>query len=478
MHWLPRFHLKWATGLPAKSISFCILVSFVVAGAVVLHLDFFGLSRMSENFSQDLLAFSMSRCYPDATTTRQACIRSDAEGKRRRANVSVVLLQDADLQQDQVDWPAHYGFHARILRAIRVNGPRAVLIDIVFTDERDDDTITELVDELRRYRDAGIRVYAATFAAQEASSGLAKLRPELLGLVVPVQVPKLVDPLDHVTRHYELRTTTGHPTAAALLFQEQCNAGIDGDESMMRLYWPPPERNRWNSHWLLCRPRSGLFERAFHTGEDPFRDDCPATPTVPVRILLGPSRAQERNVRRLMDDAIVLYGAHFQGASDIVNTPVSDDLPGVFLHAVALDNLITLDEPLPAGDAHLPLLDVSAGDLVMLILAGILFVTNRKAERKPEHHTGSDSFATKLGQLVHIVGPIPTFLLVTFFALAFAPCSLTSLALTAGVNPVFGVSWLGILEAAAIVREVMELFGTWIPERWYKNDGEKPSQGE
>ncbi len=38
---------------------------------------------------------------------------------------------------------------------------------------------------------------------------------------------------------------------------------------------------------------------------------------------------------------VIFYGGALQGAQDKIYTPVNDLLPGVFVHAMAMDNLIT-----------------------------------------------------------------------------------------------------------------------------------------
>ena len=99
-------------------------------------MDPFGFTRLTKYYSQDLLAVAMAGCYP--TAHGGPCV------KEGRAQTAVVLLRDADLDAFDEPWPPRYGFHARILKAIRANKPKAVVIDIVFEDKRDDPTIAAL----------------------------------------------------------------------------------------------------------------------------------------------------------------------------------------------------------------------------------------------------------------------------------------------------------------------------------------------
>src|SRR5262245_49574102 len=170
-------------------------VLFLAGGVMLLRMDPFGFTRLTKYYSQDLLAVAMAGCYPAAAGGKCA--------KDGRAETAVVLLRDPDLRAFEEPWPPRYGFHARVLRAIRANKPKAVVMDIVFEDKRDDATIAALAAELDRYRAEGIPVYAATFGPDRP------LRPEVGDRVTPVQVPKKIDPLDRVTRFYDL--TTGPP---------------------------------------------------------------------------------------------------------------------------------------------------------------------------------------------------------------------------------------------------------------------------
>ena len=53
---------------------------------------------------------------------RRAARTSSKEG---RAETAVVLLRDPDPAAFEEPWPPRYGFHARILKAIRANQPKA-----------------------------------------------------------------------------------------------------------------------------------------------------------------------------------------------------------------------------------------------------------------------------------------------------------------------------------------------------------------
>jgi hypothetical protein len=66
---------------------------------------------------------------------------------------------------------------------------------------------------------------------------------------------------------------------------------------------------------------------------------CPYTRTISVGHLLGSTG--DPDVQDALAGRAVFYGAAFQLTGDRVLSPVFDELPGVYLHAMAYDNLVT-----------------------------------------------------------------------------------------------------------------------------------------
>lgn len=424
-------------------------VLFLAGGVVLLRMDPFGLTRLTKYYSQDLLAVAMAGCYPPAPGGICA--------KDHRARTAVVLLRDRDLAAFDEPWPPRYGFHARVLKAIRANHPKALVIDIVFEDVRDDPTIVALAAELDRYRAAGIPVYSAVFAPDRP------LRPEVGARVTAVEVPKEIDPLDRVTRFYNL--TSGPPpalTAAATVFRDLCGGCVGSDgcgADVIRVYWGNLPENSWNDQWLDCRRRPPFPWWIVQDRGGDFRESCPMTPAIPVRILLDPTEAQDTAVESILDGSAVFYGAFFHGAADAMHTPLHNDLPAVFLHATAFDNLVTLG---PRALAHrewtVPLLDVSLPDFVMLAAIGAVFVvrrTNPRVEarwqgllRRVRSRAGRMlliAFGSQIGMLVLLAG-----------AAAFIACQLGAAQWVLGVNFLFAVTWTEVLDITEKLFEAAE----------------------
>jgi len=100
-----------------------------------------------------------------------------------------------------------------------------------------------------------------------------------------------------------------------------------------------------------------------------FRENCPSTPAVPVKVLLEPDEADDAAIEKMLKDGIVLYGAYFRGAVDVVNTPLHNDLRP----SLALDRTRQPDHPRPDGPCVTPsrkfrFLAVALPDFALLVL--------------------------------------------------------------------------------------------------------------
>ena len=426
---------------------------FLLGGVALLRMDPFGLTRLTKIYSQDLIAVAMAGCYP-AAAAEGACVRD------RRAAVATVLLRDPDLAAFGEPWPPRYAYHARVLKAIRANRPQAVMMDIVFEDVRDDPTIEALAAELDRYRTAGIPVYAATFGPDRP------LRPEVGSRVIPVQVPKTIDPLDRVTRFYEL--TTGpprfEPTAVPRVFREVCggcSGGAGCGSGAIRVFWSDLPAESWNDRWLDCRRRPPFPQWIVQDRGSDFRENCPATPTVPAGILLEPSEADDVAIEAMLAGSVVFYGAFFHGAADAMNTPLHNDLPAVYLHASALDNLVTLGpEAVRYRERTIPLLNVAAPDFLALATIGLLLVVRRSSARVDAAWTGlMRRVRSRLARIVLIALGSQIGLLVMLAGVtAFLACRMGVSEWLLGVNFLFAFTWTEVLDITQKLIEAADEF--------------------
>ncbi len=75
---------------------------------------------------------------------------------------------------------------------------------------------------------------------------------------------------------------------------------------------------------------------------------------------------------KLLRDRLVLVGANITSTGDLVHSPVHGQIPGVYLHAMALDNLVTLGMDYDREPASLLDFDVNWLDLVEIGLVALI----------------------------------------------------------------------------------------------------------
>ncbi len=443
---------RWLERLRAVRRPLAFYLLFLLGGAALLRMDPFGLTRLTKMYSQDLLSVAMAGCYPAAAAGH--CVK---DGK---AAIAVVLLRDPDLQAFEEPWPPRYGFHARVLKAIRANRPKAVVMDIVFEDVRDDPTIEALAAELDRYRAAGIPVYGATFGVDRP------LRPEVGQRVTSVQVPKTIDPLDRVTRFYQLATDPppSQPTAVPTVFRDVCGgcAGPSGcGTGPIRVFWSDLPEGSFNERWLDCRRRPSFPEWVVQDRGSDFRENCPSTPTVPVSQLLEPTEEGDVAIENMLTGSVVFYGAFYRGAADAMNTPLHNDLPAVYLHAAALDNLITLGpDAVRHRERTVPLLGVSLPDFLTLVIIGAILVLRRSSERvEAGWQTMMRRVRSRVLRIVLIMLGSQIGMLVLLCGLtAWFACHVGVSEWLLGINFLFAITWTEVLDVTEKLVEAADEF--------------------
>lgn len=297
----------------------------------------------------------------------------EAYGNGSREAITVALIDDITLHWAGNTWPPPYGYYARVLRNIGLYKPKAIFFDIALREFRQNDkTISALTDAICALKAAGIPVY---LASQPDSHGrLTTIAPmqALQGKCLSqVGVTYKADELDHEVWEYPLesRVDGGTPvrSAALAIYEDVFSKSLPRPASRMALTWglhPAPDGLTWlksqsaaenesfsqpttsgetaNSY---CRNDLGLMELApagiraakFPDAEKPV---CVFHHTVYVHEL-GADEATDARIRPELRDKIILLGTDRKFGGDYINSPINDRIPGVYLHAMALDNLIT-----------------------------------------------------------------------------------------------------------------------------------------
>ncbi|HLY06292.1 MAG TPA: CHASE2 domain-containing protein [Rhizomicrobium sp.] len=323
---------------------FVVILLFGFA-AVQIILNPFGFSDLTQRYTQDIADLLIDGPYLYPETGRE--------------QVSVALVDDASLRSLGMPWPWSYGAQARGLDALLAEKPRAVVVDVMFVDPRKDDTISELVDEIGRYRKAGVPLYLV--GATDVPAGAPPLRRELLATGVRVLDPGILVN-QGIVRQYPVSGSclgAGARNRAPCLslalavyrdlYPQQPLAPLRG---LMELVWGT-RANPFNAKWMSVTDENGAVHacaehqdigwsaRMWLAFFDPasVRSACPYTSVIPAESLI--EGRDDADIARLAKNHIVFYGASLSGVQDRSFTPVNGLIASVFVHAMALDNLIT-----------------------------------------------------------------------------------------------------------------------------------------
>jgi CHASE2 domain-containing sensor protein len=310
--------------------------------AFQIYFDPLGFSRLTQRYSQDLVNLTVTGpLYPD----------------RGRDQVSVALIDDKTLNDMKFTWPISYEQHARALDSILAYKPRAVVLDFLFVDLRDDPTLAQLLNVIGHYKRAGVPIYFG--ASSNLPDGVLPIRPEIAAAGVKlVDVNTLVDA--GVARQYPTkgacfdgRPGNNCPSLAVRVYDDLYQGGVDRatpPNSHIELVWgvdTHPINRKWMTitddagNKLRCPQDSGIATRIYRALVDVSRlqQRCPHSGIIPAEALIRGDN--DSDLPKLIENKTVLYGTWLEGTRDRAYTPAHGLVPGVYVHAMALDNLVS-----------------------------------------------------------------------------------------------------------------------------------------
>ena len=292
-------------------------------------------------------------------------------------DVTVVLVDDSALASWEADWPMTFRHHAGVLNAILRCEPRTLMIDVLFFDRRGerDRTLDQLVNVLDSGRRAGTQIF---LGADTADTVRTRVIEPLRKVTIPaiIEWPRSASPLYYPLGGGKAGGRGGDDGAALTIYRhiraarEQDEVSGPSDEfrhsfaAPMQVFWgdrAPDVNLDQIGRGVTCREvgrnagvrflelvRSNLF------ADQPFYQSCPYPALVPARDLVRlrrdgrevGGRRSQCTANETLAGAIrgrhVFYGMEIEGAADIVETPTHGPTSGVFMHAMALDNLLSL----------------------------------------------------------------------------------------------------------------------------------------
>jgi hypothetical protein len=423
-----------------------VLESLLLASVALFFLNFnpLGALKVGHRYSQDLVYAwfgHVSWLYPripaDAARAAQA-----------RPRVVVLLIDDAALALRGARWPVSLDFHAQMMAELEVLKPRAVMVDFLLMDPASVTSTCNFIGEVARLGDGGTATYVAVTRRDELDGleagdcrDTAGRRLRASEVLRPVAVRLQVDATDFVNRRYPFEDRaadepagTGLASAAVRMYCDSrpdaasCSARLRRDrpaDAGFELAWSPTG-DPFNQRWSQARcdeipspTHAILFKKAL-----PRETQCPPIATLFASALLSPSEDASLGLRNeelfdLMEGSFVFVGGNFRGAGDLMTTPVHTRLPGVYYHAVALDNLFAFDGyPKVRKEFRRLRIAYYAFDLCVLWLLAAIYLWRQNWVSGGQTTGPFALSATARAWIADMVGRLPTVLWVVAAALA------------------------------------------------------------
>ncbi|MCC2956428.1 CHASE2 domain-containing protein [Massilia sp. IC2-477] len=336
-------------------------------------------------------------------------ILTDSYPTTGRDRITVMVIDDQDLAAYGEVWPVPLGFHERRLRELLNYQPRAVFFDIIFLDDRKDPDLAGFIDAACAARVAGVPVFVGSFGsagltASRTERAMLDRRVEVAGRQLPcIEAAYLnlrIDGYDQSVWEYDLDVpATGgagarpFPSPAARLYQLDHVLAPAVAAEPMALVWGTASDPR-NLEWLNSDVRPGgpgapcsaswHWTRLSPIGKpsDPL---CPYQQQLPVRTLKRVHGLDEDGLADAIRGKYVIYGTHLQSNADVILSPYHGRIPGPFLHAMALDNLLSFDgAPKTGGDFGQPWWGLASLFTVLAVLVISAVIAAKLAFDLPE----------------------------------------------------------------------------------------------
>ena len=428
-----------AGGSPARAAMLrAILQSLLLASVALFFLNFnvLGTASPSKRFSQDLVYAWFGNeawLYPRAAV-------SGLGHPGARGRVVVVMLDEPALALRGARWPVPIEFHAQFLAELEVLRPRAIMLDFLLIDPAPRQDICELLAVGSRLRQDGIALYLAVTrqgdletldaaACRGADSGLIRAAQ----VFTPVSVQRQVDGSDFVSRRYPFEQRadadaapgSGVPSAAVRMYCDTERAaqgcltrlmGAAPADAGFELAWSP-EGDPFNQRWshASCIETTSPMRAILNQPALPRESPCPPVATLFAGALLSPDidpAFGENNeaLFALADGAFLFVGGNFRGSGDLVTTPLHTLLPGVYYHAVAMENLLAFDgRPKVRKEFRTPKLAFYGYDLLVLwVLAAIFLRRQRWMQRAALSRNPFELSDAARGWIAPLIARYPT----------------------------------------------------------------------
>ena len=334
----------------------------LVVGYLLVFVDPFGISSKSSEAISDGFDRLFSPFFSHALAAGNADL------------VDVILIDDPSIRVlsneengylRANDWPLAYSDHFLLIDALRRLGYGTIIVDITFYRARQlDNSFPLLVTRLKYFRDhAGLAVVLS--AGEDPDQLEDSIRP----LTDIASDTGLVGWSGH-GRHYPIRRKVSDgkevPTLAVAGYEVYCrksqSRGCDAlskaeeawlvpRPSGMHLSWGMPAKRMASTLDCSATPGDGSalgsiwYWASYILGAEAVSDDrqkpCPPVPTATLRdIFCTAPDCDPFFSEASLENRIAIVGVSLPSARDLFDPPIAGLLPGVYLHAEALRNLL------------------------------------------------------------------------------------------------------------------------------------------
>ena len=303
--------------------------------------------------------------------------------KKGQDAITVMTLDDVDLSEYGLSWPVPLDYYQRLFDRLTLYRPKAVFLDVLFLDDRPQAVVDKFVKSTCRGSDEGVAIFLATVPRHDGTltaSGESLMQPSnvertLLGATnqigKPCVYPTLAtispDKLDHSQWQYPLARSPDNKLSSVALAMfchfniQQCPVDLQEPQALIWATSAAPTnaqtmitagsngrrsnplcRSHWN--WWEAVPFLGAVRGVL--GITPLLPLCPYHQVLPVRVFRSLDNStpgygfSPAEVKSALTGKMILIGADLVAIGDNAISPLHGRLPGVHVHAMALDNLI------------------------------------------------------------------------------------------------------------------------------------------
>ncbi|WP_238938725.1 CHASE2 domain-containing protein [Pseudomonas typographi] len=372
-------HLRMFT---CRQYTLAVLLLFVAL------LDPFSLSAASDSASATWLNRVFASFYPTAG----------------RAQITVVLIDDAYLTHHNTYWPLPYDEQSKLFRHLLRYQPSGVFVDLMYSHDHTSADPAQgsrlLANVFARYQDKGVPLWLAN-TGEKATTGMANTLNALMQITQPALVTWA-----GWGDHYPLAVNTAlgvMETPALAMYRRYCQAHRcdalpkDAEAAVkapsMAIQWGARQHEDQEkvAKTVGCAKSLGPFTDAWHeltrafkrraNNDNPKR--CAYNLTLSASDLEVTGTDDQQLVGSMLQGRLVLVGADITSAGDTVNSPVHGDIAGVYQHAMALDNLIVKGMNYDSDPKGLGFMNLNWLDLLQVFLLAVIAVL-KKLMTRPE----------------------------------------------------------------------------------------------